>query len=107
MDPANDPIERPTTNPAGERRSSFGDSAIWLRGLYMLLLAIAFGVGQTLLCLTAIAQFLWLLFAGEANGQLTRFGVTLARWLADTARFLTCASEVKPFPWSSWPSVTE
>ncbi|HET6322574.1 MAG TPA: DUF4389 domain-containing protein [Hyphomicrobium sp.] len=104
MDPI-DPIERPTAT--AERKSSFGDSAIWLRGLYMLLLAIAFGVGQTLLCLTAIAQFLWLLFAGEANGQLTRFGATLAHWLSDTARFLTCASDVKPFPWSSWPSVVE
>jgi len=55
MDPI-DPIERPTAT--AERKSSFGDSAIWLRGLYMLLLAIAFGVGQTLLCLTAIVQFL-------------------------------------------------
>jgi len=105
MNPIDDPVERTTTT--GQPRSSFGDSAIWLRGLYMLLLALAFGVGQTLLCVTAIAQFLWLLFAGEANGQLKRFGATLARWLSDTARFLTCASEEKPFPWAPWPSSME
>lgn len=93
-----------TTNPASEpRKSTFGDTAVWMRGLYMLLLAFAFGVAQTLLCVTAIAQFLWLLFAGEANGQLTKFGSSLSQWLADTARFLTCASDVKPFPWAPWP----
>jgi hypothetical protein len=52
---------------------------------------------------TAIAQFLWLLFAGEANSQVAQFGNSLARWLADAARYLACASEAKPFPWAPWP----
>ncbi len=100
-----EPIEQTTTNPATEpRKSSFGDTAVWMRGLYMLLLVLAFGVAQTLLCVTAIAQFLWLLFSGEANRQLTQFGSSLSRWLADTARYLTCASEAKPFPWAAWPA---
>ena len=99
-----EPIE-PTTRvqTTGEqvaepRSSRFGDSAVWMRGLYMLLLVLAFGVAQTLLCVTAIAQFLWLLFAGEANSQLAQFGNSLARWLADAARYLACASDAKPFP---------
>jgi hypothetical protein len=97
-------METDQTVPATEqRKSSFGDTAIWMRGLYMLLLVLAFGVAQTLLCVTAIAQFLWLLFSGEANSQLTQFGNSLSRWLSDAARFLTCASEAKPFPWAAWP----
>jgi hypothetical protein len=99
-----EPIEQTTNTPVTEqRKSSFGDSAVWMRGLYMLLLVLAFGVAQTLLCVTAIAQFLWLLFAGEANGQIAQFGNSLSRWLADTARFLSCASDAKPFPWAPWP----
>jgi hypothetical protein len=111
MDPSEQPNIPPAPAPAPApaeprteaRKSSFGDSAVWMRGLYMLLLALAFGVGQTLLCVAAIAQFLWLLFAGEANAQVARFGESLSRWLSDTARYLTCASEVKPFPWAPWP----
>jgi len=99
-----EPFEQPSGVVTEPRKPAFGDSAVWMRGLYMLLLALAFGVAQTLLCVTAIAQFLWLLFAGEGNGQLTRFGVSLARWLSEAARFLTLASEAKPFPWAPWPS---
>jgi hypothetical protein len=97
-------MEPDQTVPATEqRKSSFGDTAIWMRGLYMLLLMLAFGVAQMLLSVTTIAQFLWLLFSGEPNVQLTHFGRSLARWLADTALFLISATDVKPFPWAPWP----
>lgn len=96
-------FEQSSTSVPEQRKSTFGDTAIWMRGLHMLLLALAFGVAQTLLCITAIAQFLWLLFSGAPNAQLTRFGSSLARWVADTARYLTFVSEVKPFPWAPWP----
>jgi len=79
-------------------------SVVWMRGLFMLLFLIAFGLGQTLLWVTALVQFLWLLFAGEPNGFLVRFGISLALWLAETARFVSCASDTKPFPWAPWPS---
>ena len=101
-------IDHPTTQrTTGEpKRSTFTDGATWMRGLYMLVLALGFGVGQTLLSLTAIAQFLFLLFSGAPNAQLTRFGETLAYWLGDTAKFLTCASDEKPFPWAAWPTAS-
>jgi hypothetical protein len=80
-----------------------GRSAVWMRGLFMLLFMIAFGLGQTLLWLTGLVQFLWLLFAGESNGVLAKFGSSLSLWLAETARFVSCASNDKPFPWAPWP----
>jgi hypothetical protein len=75
----------------------------WKRGLFMLLLALAFGIAQFVLSLLAVAQFLWLLFANEPNQPLLRFGRSLATWFADTARFLACVSDEKPFPWRDWP----
>jgi len=76
---------------------------VWMRGLFMLLLIIGFTVGQWLLNLLALVQFLWLLFARAPNEFLARFGSSLAIWLADVGRFLTCATDDKPFPWRSWP----
>jgi len=96
-----DPAEK-WTDPDAERP---GKRHIWMRGLFMLLLMIAFGIAQGLLWLLAIVQFLWLFFAGEPNGFLVRFGTSLSLWLGETARYVSCASEDKPFPWAPWPAV--
>ena len=77
---------------------------VWMRGVFMLLLIIGFTVGQWLLNLIAIVQFLWLLVVREPNELLARFGNSLAVWLAEVGRFLTCATDEKPFPWRPWPA---
>jgi hypothetical protein len=78
-------------------------SDVWMRGLFMLLFIIGLGIGQWLLNALAIVQFLWLLFTREPNPALAGFGHSLSIWLAEVGRFLTCASEEKPFPWKPWP----
>ena len=93
----------PTDKPAAPLEPQSDRTAVWWRGLYMLVLMLAFGVSQSLLGLTAIVQFLWLLINQEPNRFLVRFGKSLSQWMAGTARFLTCATEDKPFPWSDWP----
>jgi hypothetical protein len=87
-----------------EEPTAAGMSEAWKRGLIMLVFMFAFGVGQTILYLTAVAQFLWLLFAKEPNKLLAEFGQSLAVWLAHTAKFLCCATDEKPFPWTAWPA---
>jgi hypothetical protein len=84
-----------------------GKSDIWKRGLFMLVFVFAFGVAQGILFLTALSQFLWLLFSGEPNKLLVEFSKSLALWLAHTARFLCCATDEKPFPWTSWPAANQ
>jgi hypothetical protein len=79
---------------------------VWMRGLFMLLFIIAFWVGQTLLNLLAIVQFIWLLVARESNQFIARFGNSLSIWLAEIGRFLTCATDDKPFPWRPWPEAS-
>jgi hypothetical protein len=78
-------------------------SDVWARGLFMLLLMIGFAIGQWLLNVLAIVQFLWLLFAREPNQPIARFGNSLSIWLAEVGRFLCGASDDKPFPWIPWP----
>jgi hypothetical protein len=80
------------------------DKNIWLRGLWMIVLAILFGVAETILLFAAVIQFFWLLFAKEKNQFIADFGKDLSAWLAKTAQFQTGASEEKPFPWTRWKS---
>lgn len=84
-----------------EDRSS--TKTIWLRGLFMLLFMIAFGVGEVVLTLIAIVQFLWLLIKREPNSFLVDFAASLSRWFSETILFICCASDEKPFPWKEWP----
>ena len=76
---------------------------VWMRGLFMLLFMIGFWVGQSLLNLLAIVQFLWLLFTRERNQILVSFGSSLSTWLSQVGRFLSCATVERPFPWGPWP----
>lgn len=94
-----EPIDKITEESAPE----VSKTDIWKRGLIMLVFIFAFGVGQGLLYLTAIAQFLWLLFTKAPNKLLVGFGKSLALWLTDAAKFLCCATDEKPFPWTAWP----
>ena len=74
----------------------------WMRGLWMVVLAILFGVGQSILLLGAVLQFLWLIFAKEKNENIAEFGKDLADWLARVALFQTGSTEEKPFPFARW-----
>jgi Domain of unknown function (DUF4389) len=80
-----------------------GSKEIWKRGLFMLLFAIAFGIGHIVLNAITIVQFLWLLVTREPNEYLARFGSSLSIWLADVAGFQSCATGEKPFPFRPWP----
>jgi len=75
---------------------------VWMRGLMMLILAILYKLAGTVLMVVALVQFLWMLFAKEKNTLLMGFGEDLGNWLADAARFLSGATEDKPFPWAKW-----
>ena len=86
------------------RESRLTSKPTWMRGLFMLIFAFGFGVCQTLIMLITFVQFLWLLFGGEPNKNLQKFGRSLSMWIAEATEFLTCAREEKPFPWSEWPS---
>jgi hypothetical protein len=81
-------------------------SDVWLRGLFMLVFMIGFAIGQWLLNLLTIVQFIWLLATREPNQPLARFGSSISLWLAEIGRFLTCATDDKPFPWRPWPDAT-
>lgn len=77
---------------------------IWMRGLFMLLMALAYQVAGTLLFIAALFQFVMVLLTGAPNEQLVGFGRSLGRYFQQLVEFLTFATERIPFPFSEWPS---
>lgn len=98
-----EPIQTPPEAGAGAGAEKMSEEkrAVWRRGLWMLVLLVLFYVAQTVVVITAVLQFGWLLIAGERNPHLAAFGEKLAEWMARTVRFEAAASEDKPFPWAS------
>jgi len=81
-----------------------GKRNIWLRGLLMILMAIAFQISGTLLALGAIVQFVLTLVNDGPNARLIAFGKSLGLYLSQIADFVSVATEEAPFPFSAWPS---
>lgn len=82
-------------------RLTSGD--LWLRLLFMILFAIAYGVAELLVTLTAIFQFLTILFTGGANEPLLRFGKNLSTYIRQIISFETFNTEERPWPMADWP----
>ncbi len=89
-------LEEPGTDAEDE------DQNTWMRGLFMIILAILFGLGETVLAIGAVIQFIWMLVKGEKNQPIADFGEDMADWLARVARFQTGSTEEKPFPFMKW-----
>lgn len=97
---ADDPIELEEPDNGWEKPEP--ENAIWMRGLWMIVLALMFGLAETVLVVIAVVQFLWMLFAKEKNPMLADFGKDLGNWLSQVAEYQTGASDEKPFPWKKW-----
>jgi hypothetical protein len=77
--------------------------SIWLRGLLMILMAMAFHLTTMLLGLLAVVQFVLSLVSDAPNLRLCVFGQSLGRYLRQIADFVSFATEEAPFPFSDWP----
>ena len=75
--------------------------SLFMRLVYMILIAILLSFAQTVLTLLTVLQFILIILSGgKPNEAVADFGTTLGVWIAKAARFQTAASEVKPWPWS-------
>ena len=77
---------------------------IWIRGLFMLLMALAYHVTGTVIFVMVVIQFVLVLINGKPNARLVSFGRSLARYLQQTVNFMTFAVEEIPFPFNDWPT---
>ena len=86
-----------------QMKSRLTSKDVWLRGLYMIFFAIAWGLSEVLLVFTVVFQFFTVLITGSANLPLLRFGQNLSRYHYQMAQFVSFNTETRPFPFSDWP----
>lgn len=77
---------------------------LWIRGLFMVLMAMVYQLSCTLLFIVAVMQFVFALFSGAPNARLLAFGRSLGRYVQQIVRFLVFDTEDMPFPFSDWPA---
>jgi len=77
---------------------------IWIRGLFMLLMALAFHVCETVLGIVTVIQFVIVLLNDTPNVRLVSFGRSMGSYLRQIVNFLTFVTEEMPFPFSEWPA---
>ena len=85
-------------------REHMVDGSIWMRGLHMLIFAVAYNVVEAMLALTAVFQFFCALITGKVNEPLLGFSKNGALYVQEVMEFLTFNSEIRPFPFTPWPN---
>ncbi len=89
-------------------KSRVSDPYVVRRAGYMLLFIILFGAAvEGLLAAVILVQFIHLLLTGKRNRPLLWLGRLLSEYTYGVLRYLTFASEDKPFPFGEWPTVPE
>ncbi len=71
-----------------------------IRLLYMLLFGLVMYLALMVLVVVVIVQFIFALFAGEANTGIRNFSRDLAQYLHQITLFLTYNDERRPFPFN-------
>lgn len=77
---------------------------IWIRALFMLLMAFVLHVSGTVLFVVTVIQFVIVLLNGTPNAHLVAFGRSTGIYFRQIVDFLTFATEDIPFPFNEWPA---
>jgi len=86
-----------------EIKEHISSTNTWGRALFMLLFGIIYSVAEMVLVTVVVLQFCFVLFSGNTNDRLLRFGAELSDFLYQIFMYLTYNSEEKPFPFANWP----
>ncbi len=90
-----------------ETKQNLKNKNTWLRIVFMILFIILLSVARIIVGVTILFQIIVALITGKTNNQATRFGKQLSIYIYDILLYLTFNSEVRPFPFSEWPSISE
>ena len=88
-------------------KSNITSSKHWLRLIFMIIFAAILQVASLVMWILVIVQFICSLLTGQDNPNLRKFGHSLSIYIFDTLKFLSYASEEKPFPFADWPIVPD
>lgn len=79
--------------------------ANWQRLVFMVVMAMLFGLGVTVGTVVVVLQFFWVLFTGEKKKELESVGRQLGEYAKEIALYMTFNTEERPFPFDlDWPA---
>jgi succinate-acetate transporter protein len=85
----------------GEQFEPKEADSLWMRLVFMIIIAVMISFAQTVLGIMTVIQFVIMVISNkEPNARLADFGTDLGVWVAKAARYQTAASNVKPWPWT-------
>lgn len=84
-----------------KERISSGET--WLRLVFIVVFGFLATVATWLIWLVAAAQFLFALFAGRTNSNLSEFADTLVAYVAQAFSYMVYRTDDKPFPFAPPP----
>lgn len=87
-----------------EVKTNVRSADTWVRGLFILLFAVIYGIAEVVLGAIVIFQFGSQLFTGRTNDKLYQFSRGLTAYFYQLLQFFTYRSDLKPYPFSEWPS---
>jgi hypothetical protein len=93
-----------TTLDETQLKKNVKDKDTWLRFVYLVVFGVAFWLSTYITFFASVFQFLAKLFSGNSFAGLAEFGDNLAAYQAQVTRYLTFASDEKPFPFAAFPS---
>ncbi|ALO46509.1 DUF4389 domain-containing protein [Pseudohongiella spirulinae] len=79
----------------------------WLRVLFMAGFVVALYVTGVVLLVIMLAQIIFSLLTGGDNQNLRRLGAGLSGYVSEILAYLTYNSELRPFPFSSFPQTSD
>ncbi|MFW7377774.1 MAG: DUF4389 domain-containing protein [Oligoflexus sp.] len=85
-----------------ELKENVSRSSTWLRGLYVLILALIFQVVELIILAIAVFQFLAALLSGSRFTSLDQFSQDLASYAKNIILYICYQTEDKPFPFRDW-----
>jgi hypothetical protein len=86
-----------------ELKSRLKSGDTWLRLLFIIVFGFCATVATWLIWVVAAAQFLFALFAGRTNDNLSGFADTLVAYVAQAFSYMVYRTDDKPFPFAPPP----
>jgi len=97
--------------PVSDRRTDLEDDmpdpaptardSLWMRLVWMLLLGTLMSLVQSIVFTLSVVQLILMAFnKASPNAEIAGFGQRLGLWQARATRYMTVASDDKPWPWS-------
>ena len=86
-----------------ELKSNLKAQATWMRGLYILIFTIFYGIAEIVLFAVVFFQFLLRLFTGSTNQRLLKLGQSLSTYVYQICLYITFNSDHQPYPFGAWP----